>query len=447
MTNTTLSRDSVFTHDQAELLATRKGEPEWLRVRRLQAQERFAAAPMPSTREETWRYTDIAEFLDLGAVEFAAERKPVGGLSELPGDLGVAVGAVENYAGRLVQVDASVVMRELSEDLRNQGVIFTSLDVAVQEHEDLVSKHLGSAITERDGKFADLAAAFWSGGTFLYVPEGVRVEEPFRVWRTITHGGSATFPHTLIVAEEDAEVSVIDHLVSNDFAETTLNTGATEIVTGENARVNYVPVQRWGKGVVHLSTDRIVAGRDARVTSLHVTLGGSVTRVDAQCLLNGPGSHVDLLGLYLAEGTQHIDHETLQDHVSPHAASNLLFKGALRDEGRGVFRGMIRVHPKAQRTNAYQTNRNLLLSPHARADSLPNLEIGADDVRCSHAATVGQLDEEEMFYLRSRGIPKEEATRLVVFGFFGEVLQQFPLEEVRRELYDLVAAKLLRTRA
>jgi Fe-S cluster assembly protein SufD len=177
---------------------------------------------------------------------------------------------------------------------------------------------------------------------------------------------------------------------------------------------------------------------------LYSTLGADFARVDAQCAMRAPGSHVDVLGIYIGQGDQHFDHETLQDHAAPHASSNLLFKGAIDDEARSVFRGLIRVHPKAQRTDAYQTNRNLVLSPKARADSLPNLEIQADDVRCSHAATVGQLDEEEIFYLLSRGIPKGEAVRLVVFGFFAEVLDQLPLEGVRGELLRAVERKLAR---
>jgi Fe-S cluster assembly protein SufD len=208
--------------------------------------------------------------------------------------------------------------------------------------------------------------------------------------------------------------------------------------------VTYVAVQRFGAGVSHLSTDRLVAGRDAKITTLYTTLGGDLSRADVQCRLRAPGAHVDMLGVYIAQGTQHFDNETLQDHIAPHASSNLLFKGALQDTGRSVFRGLIRVHPKAQRTDAYQTNRNLLLSTGARADSLPNLEIQADDVRCSHAATVGQLDEEELFYLLSRGIPRSEAVRLVVFGFFGEVLDQLPLEGVRAELVRAVELKLAR---
>ena len=250
------------------------------------------------------------------------------------------------------------------------------------------------------------------------------------------------FGRTLVVAEAFSQVALVDELASEDYDTKTYSNGATEIISGEGAKVTYVAVQRFGRGVIHLTTDRLISGRDAKITTLYVALGSDVTRADIQCRLNAPGAHVDMLGLYIAEGTQHFDHETLQDHIAPHASSNLLFKGALMDRGRSVFRGLIRVHPKAQRTDAYQTNRNLILSPGARADSLPNLEIAADDVRCSHAATVGQLDQEEIFYLQSRGISRIEAMRLVIFGFFGEVLDQLDLDDVRQELIRAIEHKL-----
>jgi Fe-S cluster assembly protein SufD len=425
-----------------EILSTRKVEPEWVREQRMRAHEVFAESPFPTTREEEWRYTDIASLLKLEALGLAEEAKPVEGVGALPAGLRAIVEAAGGSSARLVQVDGSVVYRELPEELAARGVILTGLDQAVREHPELVRPYLGSAITDEAGKFAALNTSFWTGGTFLYVPRGVRVEIPVRSFRWITGAGTAVFGRTLIVAEPFAEISVVDELASDDLRSRTLSNGAAEIFAAEGARVSYVSLQRYGAGVLHLSTDRLVAQRDARITALYTALGADVARADSRCVLQAPGAHVDMLGLYLAEGKQHFDHETLQDHVAPHASSNLLFKGALQDEGRSVFRGLIRVHPGAQRTDAYQTNRNLILSSAARADSLPNLEIGADDVRCSHAATVGQLDQEEIFDLLSRGIPRLEAMRLVIFGFYGEVLQQLELPEVREELTRAIEGKL-----
>lgn len=443
MADTTVAENlGVFTRDQTEILSTRKLEPAWLRVQRLQAHEVFASSPMPSTREEEWRYTDIGRILQLEDLQLTEEHAPVASVGELPEGVRALIDAAGGTAATLVQVDGSVVHRDLPEELSSQGVIFTSLDQAVQEHPELVQRYLATATSEQDGKFAALNTAAWTGGTFLYVPRNVRVEVPIRSFRWLSAEGSALFGRTLIVAEENAEVAVMDEVASGDFSRQTLSNAAAEIFADEGAKVTYVSLQRWGSGVVHLTTDRLVAGRDARITTLYTTLGSDVTRADVRCRLKAPGAHVDMLGLYLGEGKQHFDHETLQDHISAHASSNLLFKGALNDETRSVFRGLIRVHPGAQRTDAYQTNRNLILSNKARADSLPNLEIGADDVRCSHAATVGQLDEEEIFYLLSRGIPRPEAMRLVIFGFFGEVLEQLELDEIREELVRAIEHKL-----
>jgi Fe-S cluster assembly protein SufD len=443
VTDTSVAENlGVFTRDQTEILSTRKLEPEWLRARRLSAHDAFAAAPMPSTREEEWRYTDIGGILQLEALEQGEEHAPAPTSEALPPALRALIDAAGESSATLVQVDASVVQREVPEELAAAGVIFTSLEQAVQEHPELVQKYLATAVSEEDGKFAALNTAAWTGGTFLYVPKDVRVDVPVRSFRWTGHAGTSLFGRTLIIAEANSEIAVVDEMGSPDFETQTLSNAAAEIFASEGARVTYVSLQRWGSGVVHLTTDRLIAGRDARITTLYTTLGSDVTRADVRCRLMAPGAHVDMLGLYLGEGKQHFDHETLQDHVSPHASSNLLFKGALNDETRSVFRGLIRVHPGAQRTDAYQTNRNLILSNRARADSLPNLEIGADDVRCSHAATVGQLDEEEIFYLLSRGIPRKEAMRLVIFGFFGEVLEQLELPEVRSELVRAIESKL-----
>ena len=444
MTHTSVAAESlgVFTRDQVEILSARKVEAEWLRLARQRAHGVFAETPMPTTEAEEWRYTDIGRMLRLDAFSFAEEAAPAT-VDALPAALRALI-AEAGEGARAVQVDASVVLRDLPAELASQGVILMSLEGAAAEHAELVQRYLGSAVTPEEGKFAAMNNAFWSGGFFLYVPKNVRVETPVRLYRWLSAAGTAAFGRLLIVAEAGAEIAIVDELASDAMSSPTLSVSAAEIVAEEGAKVTYVSVQRFGAGVSHLSTDRLVAGRDAKITTLYATLGGDLSRADAQCRMQAPGAHVDMLGVYIAQGTQHFDNETLQDHIAPHASSNLLFKGALQDTGRSVFRGLIRVHPKAQRTDAYQTNRNLLLSLGARADSLPNLEIQADDVRCSHAATVGQLDEEELFYLLSRGIPRSEAVRLVVFGFFGEVLDQLPLEGVRAELVRAVELKLAR---
>ncbi|NLG60872.1 MAG: Fe-S cluster assembly protein SufD, partial [Candidatus Cloacimonetes bacterium] len=271
----------------------------------------------------------------------------------------------------------------------------------------------------------------------------VRIDAPIRVARYIDQPGLAYMPRTLIVAEDASSFGFVEEMVSPDMEGTTFVNGVVEIIAATSANVQYVAMQQWGKGVKHLSTQRTVAARDANLDSLIVNLGADVARVDLAASLEGPGSRSDMLGLYFAKGNQHFDHNTRQDHRVPHAQSDLLYKGALDDAAHAVFRGIIKVFPKAQRTDAYQTNRNLLLSKDANSTSLPNLEIEADDVRCSHAATVGQLDEEELFYIMSRGIPRNIAERLVVFGFFGEVLERLPMPGVVEELREAIGRKLV----
>jgi Fe-S cluster assembly protein SufD len=314
---------------------------------------------------------------------------------------------------------------------------------AAREHEALVREYHGTrALTPDSGKFAALNGAFWSAGIFVYVPRGVHIDKPIRVARWIDQAGQAYFPRTLIVAGEGSRFGYVEEFASPDFSTDTFSCGAVEIVAAASAHVQYVGVQRYGRGVRHIATQRTVAGRDANLHTLNVALGADVARIDLAAQMEGPGSRSEMLGLYFAQGDQHFDHNTRQNHRVPHATSDLLYKGGLDGRSRAVFRGIIKVFPGAQRTDAYQTNRNLILSRQAESTSLPNLEIEADDVRCSHAATVGHLDKEELFYIMSRGVPRKEAERLVVFGFFGEVLDRLPIQSVVDELREAIAAKI-----
>ncbi|HZD05011.1 MAG TPA: Fe-S cluster assembly protein SufD, partial [Longimicrobiales bacterium] len=285
-------------------------------------------------------------------------------------------------------------------------------------------------------------AALWSDGILLHVPEGVHLEQPVRVTRWISEAGTACFTRTLVVVGATSRVSYVDEIVSDDFDERTLASSVVEVIARDGAQVQYVAIQRLGRGAFYQSQQRTLAGRDSTLDTLNVSLGASVTRVDLDARLMGPGANSDMLGLYFGDDDQHFDHNTSQDHQAPNAMSDLLYKGALDGTSRSVFRGIIRVRPGAQQTDAYQTNRNLLLSDEARADSLPNLEIEADDVKCSHGATVGQLDEDALFYLMSRGIEQEKAERLVVLGFLGEVLSRLPLGGVSEKVTRAIEEKL-----
>jgi Fe-S cluster assembly protein SufD len=413
------------------------GGTEWLRRWRRDAWEEYESTPLPTTQLEEWRYTDPARlhWRDVALASPAADPTvPAAAASWLK---------QRDASGRVLQVGTHVAGIQLAEELAAQGVLLADLARAAHDHDGLVRQHLGRAITRGTGKFAALNGAFWSAGVFLYVPRGVRVEQPIRVLRRLADGG-ASFPRTLIVLEEGSHVSVVEEFTSPDLDAPAFACAAAEVIAGPAASIQYVALQRWGRNVYHLATQRTIAGRDADVDTLVVNLGGSLARVDLAASLEGPGARSDMLALYFGRGDQHFDHNTRQEHRVPHASSDLLYKGALTDSSHAVFRGLIKVFPNAQRTDAYQTNRNLILSQRAEAVSLPNLEIEADDVRCSHAATVGQLDAEELFYIMSRGISRADAERLVVFGFLGEVLDRLPLPEVVDELRRAIEERIAR---
>ena len=431
------------TFNRAAVDAQASGEPTWLAERRAHAWGVYEATPMPTTRLEEWRYTNLSRVLDLDALRLGNTTPIPDDPAAYPARLKATMDEDREAAGHLVVVDGAVVHTDIRDDLASLGVVLSSLREAVKTHPELVEKYLATeAVPPEEGKFAALNAALWTDGIFLHVPRGVRLDNPVRVTRWISESGVACFTRTLIVAGSTSQVSYVDEIVSDDFDVQTLASSAVEVITEDGAQVQYVAVQRLGRGAFYQSQQRTLAARDSTLDTLNVSLGASISRVDLNARLLGPGANSDMLGLYFGDADQHFDHNTSQDHIAPNAHSDLLYKGALDDRSRAVFRGIIRVHKGAQGTDAYQTNRNLLLSEDARSDSLPNLEIEADDVKCSHGATVGQLDDDHLFYLMSRGLPREKAERLVVLGFLGEVLSRLPLGGVVEKVTRAIEEKL-----
>jgi Fe-S cluster assembly protein SufD len=386
---------------------------------RERAFEQFEALPLPSQETEEWRYTDLSD-LDL---DFAAHVPGHGGGAPEP--------RVQGLAASLLQHNSSVVMTTSGQDLGSKGVLFCDLDLAAEKYPELVDPHLHSLVPTDRTKFTALHGAFRTGGTFLYVPPDVAVEMPLQTLTYLDADGAAVFPHTLLIADSGAEVTFIDRYASPDLGRG-LSDAIAEIVVGDGARVRYASIQEWGTGVTHLAVQRARIGRDADFRSLAIGFGASLARAETETVLAESGGFSEMLGVFFADETQHFDHRSVQDHVAPNCTSDLLYKGALRDESRAVYSGWVHVRPGAQKTNAMQTSRNMVLSESAKADAIPNLEIEANDVRCGHAASVGPVEEETLFYLQSRGIPRDEAERLVVTGFFQEVLDRVTLEEVRR---------------
>jgi Fe-S cluster assembly protein SufD len=297
---------------------------------------------------------------------------------------------------------------------------------------------LGSA------KFAALHQAMVSSGTFLFIPRGVEIEQPIEIFHWLRHDNMSIFPHLLLVTDELAKVRVIEHFRSCDSKAPGFVCGVNDLIAGPGAKVTYVCAQQWSDNAIALQMNSTTVDHDAGAMSLNLNLGAHYARFEGLTRLIGEGARSDMLAVSVATNEQEFDSRTLQDHVSPHTASDLLYKNALDDKARCTFGGLIRVEPHAHFTDAYQKVRNLLLSDESEANSMPGLEILADNVRCTHGATSGQINEEEMFYLRSRGISRKVAQRLIVGGFLNEVIQRLDHPGIGEYLSPLIGQKFAR---
>lgn len=406
---------------------------------RRRALAEFEALPIPSQETEEWRYTDLSA-LELDFAPYA-----VGGRAEnldgVPEHVLAAAGAIGDRAGLQIQHNSDTMVTHLDPALKASGVVLADLDAAAATHPDLIEQHLHALVPTDRTKFLALHGAFRTGGTFVHVPDDVEVELPLQTLTYLDVDGAAIFPHTLIVVGRNASLTFIDRYASPDLGHV-LSVAVVEIVVGDGARVRYASIQDWGRGVTHLGVQRARVGRDGEIRTLALGFGADLSRAESETVLAEPGGSSEMLGVFFADGDQHFDHRTLQDHVAPSCRSDLLYKGALRDRSRAVYSGWVHVRPDAQKTDAMQTSRNVVLSEHAKADAIPNLEIEANDVRCGHAASVGPVDDEAIFYLESRGIPRDEAERLIVTGFFQEVLDRVTIGEVREGAEAAIAAEL-----
>lgn len=430
--------------DQAavDALSRAKNEPTWLRALRQSAFEAFQTIPMPTLKDEEWRRTDVRGLRLNDVVPYAELPRRVSSVDELAAAPRAELNAAGQTGGVVVQQDNGGVFGTLTESLAKQGVIFTDLDTAVREHGDLIQQYLTKNVAVDFNKFAALNTAFWSGGVFLYVPRRVEVALPLQALNYMARPGVANLSRALIVAEPESDVVLVDQWLGEDQEGQGFASNVQEVFVGTGARVRYYTLQEWGRNVWNFSVNRTVLGRDATSNSLVVAFGSRFHKANVESALQGPGSNSEMLGVLFGNQRQFFDHHTLQDHQAPHTSSDLLYKGALTDRARSLFSGMIHARPAAQKTDAIQTNRNLLLSDNSRADSIPNLEIEANDLRCTHAATVAPVDEEEMFYLRARALPEADAKRLIVEGFFEPVLERIPLPGIVDRLRAVIAGKI-----
>jgi Fe-S cluster assembly protein SufD len=416
--------------------------PEWFRDQQRSAWQQFESLPNPTRKDQAWRFSNVG-LLDLAPFKIGGllsedDRKNVLKYSR----------GLDEYAARMIFANDQLMERDVvSEDLKRRGVIFQPLERAMVEHADLFRKYFMSTEAKLgSAKFAALHQALVSSGTFLFVPRGVEIEQPIEIFHWLRHDNMSIFPHLLLVTDELAKVTVIEHFRSCDRTAAGFACGVNDLIAGPGAKVTYVCTQSWADNVVALQMNTTTVDHDASAMSLNLNLGSRYSRFESLSRLIGEGGRSDLLAVAVAKHQQEFDARTLQDHVSPHTASDLLYKNALDDRARTIFGGLIRVEPHAHFTDAYQKVRNLLLSDDAEANSMPGLEILADNVRCTHGATSGQVDEDELFYLRTRGIPVPVAQRLIVTGFLDEVVQRLDHPAISEHLHRLIEEKFSKNR-
>ena len=414
--------------------------PDWFRDQQRAAWKQFESLPKPTRKDQAWRFANV-DLLDLTPFKFGGTLSDDDRAEILDQSRGL-----DAIAGRLIFAGDELVHRDvISDQLRQRGVIFQPLERAMVEHTDLFRKHfMSQPATLGSAKFAALHQALVSSGTFLYVPRGVEIELPIEIFHWLTGENAAVFPHLLLVTDELAKVTVIEHFHSAHRQSPGFACGVNDLIAGPGSKVTYVCAQNWGDNVLALQINSTKVEHEASVKSLNLHLGSRYSRFESLSRLTGEGARSDLLAVSIADGIQEFDARTLQDHACPQTTSDLLYKNALNDRARNIFGGLIRVEPHAHFTDAYQKVRNLLLSDDAEANSMPGLEILADNVKCTHGATSGQIDAEEMFYLQARGIPPATARQLLVSGFLNEVIERIEERVLADHLRKLIEEKFAR---
>ena len=405
--------------------------PSFVEERRKAGLEVYEREPLPHWRRSGFWTTSMRKLrLD------ELEPRRYDAVSELPEIVREHLGD-EERAALIVQRGASTVYSDTAED----GIVAMPLEQAIEEHPDLVAEHFGRRLPHDEGKFPAGTAAFWTGGVFVHVPSGTRVERPIQVVWLIDEPGTVQWAHTLAVVGENAECKLREYFLAPGLDGQALHSGAFELYAQAGAQVDLAHYQDWGAGEVYdVSTRRVEVGRDARVKWVPVHLGGHVTKQTLDIITAEQGSDMKHTGCYFTERDEHLDLFTSDKHEAGHTTGDTVWKGALTGNSRASYEGLIHIVPNAQETHTYLQTHQMLLSPKAKGDAIPSLIVETDNVSASHGGTVGELDEEQIFYMLTRGIPRSEAVRILVEGYFEEVVQRLEdpgLEElVRRRIAD-----------
>jgi len=411
------------------------GKESLIHEKRKAALSNFSRLDFPSIKDEEWKYTSLAPLLKYNFSP-SYEKKSVSKdfissllFDELEHSLMVFVsGKFSGESSNLLNLPEGVIIGSIAEELNNNNQI--------------VSKHLGKYADHQNNVFTALSTAFTQDGAFIYVPSGIIVEDPIHIIfiTSLDNGKIITQPRNLFVAEKNSQVTIIEHYVSSEETIYFTNT-VTEIVAEENAVVDHIKLQEESKKAFHIARMEVDQERNSNFSSHLISTGADLTRNDFNSKLNDEGSECTLNGLFMIDGTQLFDAHTLMDHAKPHCNSHEHYKGILDDKSRGVFNGKVIVRKDAQKTNAFQENNNILLSDEALVNTKPQLEIFADDVKCSHGATIGQMDEEAKFYLKSRGIGEDSSKAILLHAFASDVVTSIKIESVRNYIEKLITEK------
>jgi Fe-S cluster assembly protein SufD len=405
---------------------------------RKKAWQAYNDLPFPSRFDAAWRRTDLAK---LPLESFKEGEETAISDTKIPQELLIPV--ADNEHGGQIVIDNGNVIARLESNLQEQGVIFTDLRTAWQKNPELLEKIAGQLIRPEEDKFAALSFAMAKNGVFLYVPKNVKVENPLHSLWWISGENIASLMNVFILLDEGAEVTYV-HETASAAGETSdgMHAGVMEIHVGEGASLRFVELQSLGENMWNFTHERVNVERDGKIDWVFGALGSKVTKNFTDLNLTGEGSSGKVSGFYFTHGKQHLDHQTRQNHLARNTMSDLLFKGALVGDSRSVWQGMIYVAENALKADGYQANRNLLLGDRSHADSIPGLEILTDDVRCTHGATVGKIDAEQLFYLESRGLTREDAERVIVEGFFDPIMQRIPFEGVKNRFQRAILEKM-----
>jgi len=430
--------------EAADAIADLHNEPDWMREARLDAWATYAAMDFPRKDEEAWRRTDLSRYpLDDMRVLFSGAK--LNSIEYLPPCWNYTLAPATLVSGVLVHCNSARTHTTMRPEIAAQGVVFEDLHRALHTHGDLIRRHWMQGTTTRPdfNKFTALNAALWHGGTFIHVPAGVNVARPFQSLISYDVDGGTGLHHTLVVAEAGSRVTLIQDRVSQDLRDE-VNAEVVEIYAEAGARVRYVSLQHWGHHRYSVSVQEAQVAQNTNMVWVAGSMGGGMTKEFLRTNLNATQARSTMAGFSFPFDHQHVDQSTYQHHKAPNTYSDLLFRNVLRDRARTVFYGMIRIETEAGGgTEGYQVNNNLLLDD-ARAHAIPGLEISANDVRCSHGATVSHIDPEELFYLQARGLPKPDAESLIVQGFIRPIIERVPLAHMRGRLEEEIAERFWR---